>query len=46
VGFAEGVAAGDEGDGLFVVHRHAGEGFADIFGRFEGARGCRSALRD
>ncbi|CAB4748929.1 unannotated protein [freshwater metagenome] len=30
---AEGVATGDEGDGLDVVHRHAGEGLADIAGR-------------
>ena len=30
VGFAEGVSAGDEGNGLLVVHRHAREGLADI----------------
>lgn len=30
VGLAEGVAAGDQGHGFFVVHRHAGEGFANI----------------
>ena len=30
VGLAERVAAGNERNGLFVVHRHAGEGFADI----------------
>jgi hypothetical protein len=30
VGLAKGVAAGDEGDGLFVVHGHAGEGLAHI----------------
>ncbi len=28
--FAEGVAAGDERDGLFVVHGHAGEGLAHV----------------
>jgi hypothetical protein len=27
---AEGVPAGDERDGLFVVHGHAGEGLADV----------------
>src|SRR5258705_2289232 len=30
VGLAEGVADGDQRDGLFVVHRHAEERFADI----------------
>src|SRR6202012_5427303 len=29
VSLAEGVAAGDEGHGLFVVHGHAAESFAD-----------------
>ncbi len=29
---AEGVAAGDEGDGLLVVHRHAAESGADVLG--------------
>src|SRR5947209_12726297 len=33
--FAERVAAGDEGDGLLIIHRHAAEGFADIEGRLE-----------
>ncbi len=32
VRLAEGVAAGDQGDGLLVVHRHATEGVADIVG--------------
>jgi hypothetical protein len=36
MGLAEGVAAGDQGDGLFVVHRHAGEGLADVARRGEG----------
>jgi hypothetical protein len=30
VALAEGVPAGDERDGLFVVHGHAGEGLADV----------------
>src|SRR6476659_4978785 len=30
MGLAEGVATGDECDGLLVVHRHAGEGLADV----------------
>src|ERR1700720_1779651 len=30
VGFAERVPAGNERNGLLVIHRHAGEGFADI----------------
>ncbi len=33
MGFAEGVAAGNQRDGLLVVHRHAKEGFADVLGR-------------
>ena len=33
VGLAEGVAAGDQRDGLLVVHRHAAEGLADVAGR-------------
>jgi hypothetical protein len=33
VRLAEGVAAGDERDGFFVVHRHAGEGLAHIAAR-------------
>ena len=36
VGFAEGVAACDEGDRFLIVHRHAGEGFADIVRRGKG----------
>src|SRR3954451_6074659 len=32
VGLAEGVAAGDEGKRLLVVHRHAREGLADVRG--------------
>ena len=44
VGFAEGVTAGDERDRLFVVHRHAREGLADILGRGKRDPGCRSAL--
>ena len=33
VGLAEGMAASDQRHGFIVVHRHAGEGFADIDGR-------------
>ena len=36
VRLAEGVAAGDERDGLFVVHRHAGEGLAHVAARGHG----------
>ena len=32
VGLAEGVAAGNQRDGLLVVHRHAEESFADVLG--------------
>src|SRR5690606_2135285 len=32
---AEGVAAGDQRHGLFVIHRHAGKGVADIARRGE-----------
>jgi hypothetical protein len=44
VGLAEGVAAGDERDGLFVVHRHAAEGLADVARGGEGS-GLPSGLR-
>ena len=33
---AEGMASGDEGDGFLVVHRHAGEGVADVLRREQG----------
>ena len=33
---AEGVTASDERDGFFVIHRHAGEGFADVARRGDG----------
>ena len=29
---AEGVTTGDQRDGLFVVHRHAAEGLANVLG--------------
>ena len=45
VGLAEGVAAGDQRDGLFVVHRHAGEGFANVVGRGERIRLAVRAFR-
>ena len=32
MGLAEGVAAGNQRDGLLVVHRHAEERFADVLG--------------
>src|SRR5215472_14891994 len=35
VGFAEGVAAGNQGDRFFVVHRHASEGLSNISRRSE-----------
>ena len=35
VGLAEGVAAGDQRDGLLVVHRHPAERLADVAGRGE-----------
>ena len=38
VGLAEGVAAGNQRDGFFVVHRHAEEGFADVLGGRERVR--------
>ena len=44
VGLAEGVAAGDEGHGLLVVHRHAGEGLADVTRRGQRIRIAVGAL--
>ena len=38
VGLAEGVAAGNQRDGLFVVHRHAEERLADVLGRRDRVR--------
>ncbi len=35
VGLAEGVPAGDESDGLLVVHRHPGEGLTNVASRGE-----------
>ena len=43
VALAERVAADDERDRLLVVHRHAGEGLADVPGRRPADPGCRSA---
>ena len=34
--FTEGVSAGDEGHGFFIVHGHATECFADVAGRGDG----------
>ena len=44
VGLAEGVAAGDQRDGLLVVHRHPGEGLADVARRGERVRVAVRAL--
>ena len=38
MGFAESMTAGDQCDSLFVIHRHAAEGFADVPGRRERIR--------
>src|SRR6476620_5582488 len=38
VGFAEGVAAGNQSDRLLVVHRHTEERFADVLGRRDRVR--------
>ena len=45
VGLAERVAAGDERDGLLVVHRHAAERLADVAGRRHRIRVAVRALR-
>ncbi len=45
VGLAEGVAAGDQRHGLFVVHRHAEERFADVLGRSKRIRIAVRAFR-
>ena len=42
VGLAERVPAGDQRDGLLVVHRHAAERLADVPGRQRAGPGCRS----
>ena len=44
MGLAEGVAAGDERDGLLVVHRHPAEGLADVVRRGERVRVAVGAL--
>ena len=45
VGFAEGVTASDERNGLFVVHGHASENLADILGRCDRIRVAVRAFR-
>ena len=45
VGLAEGVAAGDQRDGLLVVHRHAEERLADVLGRRDRIRIAVRAFR-
>src|SRR5580693_3493891 len=42
VGFAEGVTAGDERHGFLIIHRHAGEGLADVAG---GGKRIRLSIR-
>src|SRR5207253_9621071 len=42
---AEGVAPGDEGNGLLVVHRHAAEGLPDVLGGSERIRVAVGPLR-
>ena len=46
VGLAEGVAAGDQRDGLLVVHRHPAERLADVDRRGQRIRIVRWGLRD
>src|SRR5215470_13540689 len=45
VGLAKTVAAGDQRDGLFIVHGHAEEGLADVFGRSDRVRIAVRAFR-
>ena len=45
VGLAEGMAASDQRHGLFVVHRHAGEGLAHVAARSHRIRVAVGALR-
>ncbi len=45
VGLAEAVAAGNQRDGLLVVHRHAEERFADVLGRRDRIRIAIGAFR-
>ena len=45
VALAESVAAGDQSDGLLVIHRHAGECLADVAGRGHRVRLAVRAFR-
>ena len=45
VGLAERVPAGDQRDGLLVVHRHPPECLADVAGRGQRVRGAVRAFR-
>ena len=45
VGLAEGVTSGNERHRLFVVHRHAGKGLADVLGRRDRIRVAVRAFR-
>ena len=42
---AEGVSAGDQGDGLFVVHRHACEGLSNVMAGSDRIRVAVRAFR-
>src|SRR5678815_654560 len=45
MGFAKGVAAGNQSDGFFVIHRHATKSLADVLGRRDRVRVTVRALR-
>ena len=45
VRLAEGMSTGDERDGFFIVHRHAGESLTHIACPKPQGRGCRWDLR-
>jgi hypothetical protein len=45
MGLAEGVAAGNQRDGFFVIHRHARESLADVPGRQDRVRVAVRTLR-
>ena len=38
MGLAKGMATGNQGDSLFIIHRHAGESFAHIAARADRVR--------
>ncbi len=45
VRFAEGVSASNQGDGLFIIHRHAAESIANVSGGGEWIRFTIGAFR-